>query len=117
VLWFRCRATPFANLAKQNVTGRAFREETLGRMSRGNREAISSAAMLHRILRITGGMSNGPVAARSSRKIHREAFEIGECTIFQRARVSRTQHHAGCLTQLERFPPAGRAQAPTITGF
>src|SRR5215471_7615531 len=54
--------------------------------------------------------------SRSS-QIHREALEIGERAVVERALVRGAHDHAGRLTRLQRFLPTGCTEAPAIAGF
>ena len=54
---------------------------------------------------------------RASGEIDREALEVGERAVAQRAFVRGAQHHAGRLARLECFLPTGCTEAPTVAGF
>ena len=60
-----------------------------------------------------------PMASRhlESGQVHREAFEIDERAVAQRAFVGCAQHHAGRLARLECFLPTRGTEAPTVAGF
>src|SRR5262245_43199561 len=50
-------------------------------------------------------------------QIHREALEIGERAIAQRAFMGGAQDHARRLARLQRFLPTRRTETPTIAGL
>ena len=51
------------------------------------------------------------------RQIYCEAFEIAKRAMDQGTIVGGTQDHPGRLVCIESFLPAGRTQAPAISGF
>ena len=52
----------------------------------------------------------------SSGEVHGETLEIVERAVVEGAFVSSPQDHAGRAARLQRFAPAGRAQAPAVAG-
>src|SRR5262245_22807381 len=54
---------------------------------------------------------------RASGEIHREALEVGERAVAERAFVRGAQDNAGRLTRLECFLPTRRTETPTVAGL